>query len=110
MISTAASLSWITVDAIKRLHVIGFLVARLAFLIVVLAVGLCATVKRRRQRRAGADRADADIAKEIATTDFRFVFVLSSHLSRTVARRSLRERKRLEFRFRETPTKRADRP
>src|SRR6202051_1690555 len=40
LISTGASLSTgITIDAVVRLHVVGFLVARLAFLIVVLAVG-----------------------------------------------------------------------
>src|SRR5207249_375946 len=66
----------ITIDAVKRLHVIGFLVARLALLIVGLAVGLCRRDQRCRERRAGTDRANADLPKEAAATDCHFVFVL----------------------------------
>src|SRR6476646_8531796 len=58
LISTAASSSRITIDAVVRLYVVGFLVARLAFLIVALAVGLRRSHQRRRQRRAGTGRAD----------------------------------------------------
>jgi len=58
------------------LHVIGFLVACLALLIVGLAVGLRRGNQRRGKGRAGADRADADLAKEVAATDCHFLFVL----------------------------------
>src|SRR5216683_279561 len=65
----------ITIDAVVRLDVIGFLIARLAFLVVVLAIGLRRPHQRRRQRRAGTGRADADLAKEIAATNLGFLFV-----------------------------------
>src|SRR6266849_3264309 len=66
----------ITIDAVIRLHVIGFLVTRLALLIVALAVGLRRRNQRRRQRRAGSECADTDLAKEIAAADRHFLFVL----------------------------------
>src|SRR5262249_23061999 len=74
LISTAASSTRITIDAVIGFHVVGLLIARLALLIVGLAVGLRRCDQRRCQRRTRADRADADLAEEIAAA-CRFLFV-----------------------------------
>src|SRR5215472_15781345 len=75
LISTAASSRRVTIDAVIGLHVIAFLVARLAFLIVGLAIGARGSDQGCCQRRPRADRANADLAKEIAATTRRFLLV-----------------------------------
>src|SRR5690349_24060105 len=72
LISIAASSTRIPIDAVIGFHVVCFLIARLAFLLIALAVGLRRCHQGRCQRRSGADRADADLAKEVAAADRRF--------------------------------------
>src|SRR5262245_44584652 len=57
----------IPVDPIEGLHVLGFLVTRLAFLVV--ALGVCASFTRERSGRRSRDgRTCAQRAKELTTT------------------------------------------
>src|SRR5262245_1817866 len=75
LISTVASSTRITIDAVERLDVVAFPVARLALLIVALTVGQRRAHQGRSERCARADRAETDLAKEVAAADGRFLLV-----------------------------------
>src|SRR3954447_3109679 len=74
LISTGASSGRIAVDAIERLHVIGFPVTRLALLIVGFGIGF--RLDRAKRRRCRCRCAGASQAKELTTTDRRPGFAL----------------------------------
>src|SRR6185503_5793691 len=76
LISTAPSLLRvrIAVDVVIGLHVVGFLVAGLALVIVVLGVG--ARLARERGRHGGGAGAEAERAQDIATAEFRLLVLL----------------------------------
>src|SRR4051794_28868819 len=78
---------------------VGFFVARLALLIIILAIGLCGCNQRRCQRRTGADGAGSDLAKEITAADGCFLIALHRFSPGPIVGWSVRERKCFSFDF-----------
>src|SRR5947207_7907862 len=91
LISTGASSARVAVDAIERLHVIGFPVSCLALLIVGFGVGFRFPCAERRGRRDG--RACSEHAKKFTTSNRGLVFGAHRDVLSLGPRRSSRQRK-----------------